>query len=165
MATGWSFAALTMSGCRGVRELYFLPPRHPVTPTPSPRVRAVIRSFSGDDNIVRMALAQPGRGDPHEACLALQGRDVRGTNVPHRRAQTADKLVDEIAKRTLVGHPTLDPLWDEFLDVADPFLEIAVLRVGTGFHGADGTHAPIFLEALPLVEHDFAWTLVDPCQQ
>ncbi len=88
-----------------------------------------------------------------------------GADVPHRRAQTADELVDEIAQRTLVGHAALDPLRDELLDVADPFLEIAVLGVGAGLHGADGAHAPILLEALPLVEHDFARTLVDAGQQ
>src|SRR5215208_3503523 len=68
---------------------------HPPT-TLSPCVRAVVGRFAGDDDVVGVALAQPGGSDLHEARLALQDRDVRGADVPHRRAQTADKLVDEI---------------------------------------------------------------------
>src|SRR5699024_4293355 len=61
----------------------------------------------------------------------------------------------------LVGAPPLDPLANEFLGVDDIVLEIAVLGVRAGFHGAHRAHAPVLLEPFALVQHDIAGALVD----
>src|SRR3954468_3259892 len=78
----------------------------------------IVRRLLRDRHVVRVALAQPGRGDAHEACV-LHRVDRRGAAVAHRLAQPADELVDHVLDRALVGDAPLDPLRDELLDVLD----------------------------------------------
>src|SRR5229473_4791559 len=82
-------------------------------------VLPVIRRLAGDRDVVHMALAQPGIGDPHKGAVLLHlgARAVAG--VAHRRAQAADQLVDDVADRPLVGDAAFDPFGDEFERVGD----------------------------------------------
>src|ERR1039457_4041276 len=50
---------------------------------------AVVRRFLGDDHVMHVAFAQARRGDPQEARLLLQLRDVARPAVPHAAAQSA----------------------------------------------------------------------------
>src|SRR3954471_19279099 len=49
---------------------------------------AIVRRLFRDRHVVRVRLAQPRRGDAHEARLAHLG-DRRGAAVPHRLAQAS----------------------------------------------------------------------------
>src|SRR4051794_19170301 len=57
---------------------------------------AVVRSFLGDHDVVRMALAKTGGGDLDELRIVLQRVDIRRPYVSHRRAETAYKLENQI---------------------------------------------------------------------
>src|SRR5438067_324713 len=83
---------------------------------------AVIRRVLRDRDVVRMRLAQPRTRDAHEARL-LQRVDRRRAAVAHRLAQAADDLVNDALERSLVGHPALDPLGHELVDVLDVALD------------------------------------------
>src|SRR5689334_18001017 len=86
----------------------------------------VIRRLLRDRDVVRVGLAQPGRGDPNEL-RALHVLDRRGAAVAHRLPQSADELVEDRTERPLVCDATLDPLGDELLHVLDVALEVPVL--------------------------------------
>src|SRR5438067_2946583 len=105
---------------------------------------AVIRGVLRDRDVVRVRLAQPRTRDAHEARL-LQRVDRRRAAVAHRLAQAADHLVNDALERSLVGHPALDPLGHELVDVLDVALEVAVLRVAARLHRPDRAHAPVLL--------------------
>src|SRR5580693_1605920 len=101
---------------------------HPPSPSgrapPSPAVREggslaagreiystvlrVIGGFAGDRDVVDVALAQPSPGDPHEGAVLLHLADRAVAGIAHRRPQSADQLVDDVADRPLVRHPSLD---------------------------------------------------------
>src|SRR3954468_14606175 len=87
---------------------------------------AIVRRLLRDRHVVRMALAQPGAGDAHEARALHLGRR-RGAAVAHRLAQAADELVDDRRQRPLVRDPPLDPLWHEVARILDVALEVPVL--------------------------------------
>src|SRR5581483_8683663 len=116
---------------------------------------AIVRRLFRDRDVVRVRLAQPGRGDPHEP-RALHLVDRRGAAVAHRLPQAADELVDDRPKGPLVRDAALDPLGDELVDVLDVALEVAVLREGACAHRAERAHAPVLLEALALDEDHVA---------
>src|SRR5438067_6184172 len=122
---------------------------------------AVIRRVLRDRDVVRVRLAQPRTRDAHEARL-LQRVDRRRAAVAHRLAQAADDLVNDALERSLVGHPALDPLGHELVDVLDVALEVAVLRVAARLHRPDRAHAPVLLVALAMREDDVARSLVGP---
>src|SRR6478736_3841150 len=63
----------------------------------------VVRRFLRDHDVVRVAFAQTGGGDLDKLGVVFQGVDVSRTDIPHRRAEPADELVNEIRKRALVG--------------------------------------------------------------
>src|SRR5207302_3127780 len=110
--------------------------------------------LAGDRDVVDMALAQPGIGDPDKAAVALHLGDRAVAGVAHRRAQAADQLVDDVADRPLVGDAALDTFGDELQGIGNFLLEIAVGRATR--HRADRPHAAIILIAAPLIEEDLA---------
>src|SRR5688500_7860961 len=71
-----------------------------------------------DRDVVRVALAQPRSGDPHELRV-LQVVDGRRAAVAHRLPEAADELVHDVLDRPLVRDAALDPLGDELVDVLD----------------------------------------------
>src|SRR6201746_383436 len=158
----------------------FPPPRPPATPTRSralrPRcatarrsrdlpARAVVRRVLRDRHVVRMALAQPGRGDADEARARLHLLDRRRAAVAHRLAQATDDLVDDPGERPLVGHATLDALGHELVGARHVALEVAILGGRARLHRAERAHAAVLLVALALHEDDLAGALVDACEQ
>src|SRR5690606_15875851 len=88
-----------------------------------------------------------------------------GAAVAHGRSQAADELVDDVGERALVDDPALDALGDQLVLGGDVALEVAVLRVRAGLHGAHRAHAPVLLEPLALVEDHVAGRLVDAGEQ
>src|SRR5689334_21955118 len=104
-----------------------------------------------------MALAEPLRGDPHEAPALPQIRDVGAPGVAHPSAQAAHELEEDRRQRPSVGHATLDPLGDELL-VGRAALPVAILRALA--HRPYRAHASINLVAPALVEHEVAGRLV-----
>src|SRR5712691_4803948 len=89
------------------------------TTSPTAIVRRVLR----DRDVVRMALAQTGAGDPDEA-RGLQRLDRLRAAVAHRLAQAADELVDDRLDRPLVRDAALDSLRHELVHVLDVSLEV-----------------------------------------
>src|SRR3954454_12958518 len=121
----------------------------------------VIRRLLRDRHVVRMALAQPRRGDADEA-RGLHLLDRRGPAVAHRLAHAADELMQDRGQGALVRDAALDALRDELLDVLDVALEVPVLREPARLHRAQRAHAAVLLEALALVDDDLARSLVHP---
>src|SRR5947207_12553365 len=118
----------------------------------------IVRRLLRDRHVVRVRLAQPRPGDPHEAC-ALHVLDRGGAAIAHRLPQAADELVDDRSERALVADAALDSLGNELLDLLDLALEIAVLRIATP-HRTERGHAPVLLEAFALDDDDLARRLV-----
>ena len=81
---------------------------------------------------MRVGLAQTGTGDADELC-SFHIVDRRRAAVAHRLAEAADELMEDRGEGPLVGHAALDPLGDEFLDILDVALEIAILREAAPF--------------------------------
>src|SRR3954447_15408352 len=79
---------------------------------------AIVRRLFRDRDVVRMRLAQPGRGDADEP-RALHLVDRRGTAVAHRLTKAADELVHDRPERALVRDPPFDALRHELVDVLD----------------------------------------------
>src|SRR3954451_18480305 len=116
---------------------------------------SIVRRLLRDRHVVRMRLAQAGRGDANEFRF-LQLLDRRRAAIAHRLPQAADELVQDRRERALVRHAPLDPLGHELVDVLDVALEVAVLRERARPHRAERAHAAVLLETLALVEHDVA---------
>src|SRR6266542_4067921 len=121
-------------------------------------VRPVVRRFLLDDDVVHVALAQPGGGDPHEARLLAELLDRLAAEVAHAAAEAAGELVERHLDGPLVRDAPLDPLGHELVGVGDVRLEVAVLRAL--LHRAERAHAPVRLVAAPLVEDDLARRLL-----
>src|SRR6185503_5582246 len=119
-------------------------------------LKAVVRRFLGDDDVVDVALLQAGGGDAHEARARLQLTDASGAAIAHARSQAAHELLDHGRERPLVGDHALDALGHELARVGVPveFLEVAVARAF--LHGADGAHAAIALERAALAQDQLA---------
>src|SRR3954451_7200645 len=120
---------------------------------------AIVRRLLRDRHVMRMRLAQPGRGDADELRV-VQLLDRRGAAVAHRLPQSADELVEDRRERALVRDAPLDALGHELVDVLDVALEVAILRERARAHRAEGAHAAVLLEALALVEHHVSRRLV-----
>src|SRR5919204_2813889 len=121
----------------------------------------IVRRLLRDRHVMGVALAQTRRRDAHEL-RPLHLLDRGRAAVAHRLPQPADELVQDRGERPLVRHAPFDPLRHELLDVLDVALEIAVARRAAGAHRAERTHASVLLEALALVEDDFARCFVRP---
>src|SRR5258708_30207014 len=115
-----------------------------------------------------MALADAGGRDANQPRAALQGRDVLRAGVAHAGAQTADQLVHHRGDAALVGDAPLDPFRHQLLAAArrleiEFVLEVTVARAAA--HRTDRSHAAVLLEAPPLIQNDFAGTLVGPREE
>src|SRR5690242_4114867 len=87
----------------------------------------IVRRLFRDRHVMRVRLAEARAGDAHEARV-LHRLDRGRAAVPHRLAESADELVDDVLERPLVWNATFDPLGNQLVDVLDVALEIAVLR-------------------------------------
>src|SRR5437764_1110010 len=99
---------------------------------------------------MHVALAEAGRRDSDDLCVALQARNIRAPAVAHARAQAADQLVNHRRNAALMGDAPLDTFGHELLARVRAFeiervLEIAIAAPAT--HCADRSHPAIFLEA------------------
>src|SRR5690242_17721754 len=88
---------------------------------------AVVRCFDRHLDVVRVALLEARRGDPHEAALALHLVHGRGAHVAHGLAEAADELVQHVGEGAAVGDLALDALGDELVVRGDLGLEVPVL--------------------------------------
>src|SRR6185437_12931919 len=86
----------------------------------------IVRRLAGHRDVVDMALAQTRRGDLHETAILLHVGDSLVAGVAHRRAQAADKLVNDVADRPLVRHAAFDPFRHQLQRRGHFLLEIAV---------------------------------------
>src|SRR5437773_12557042 len=123
-------------------------------------LKAVVRRFLGDDDVVDVALLEAGRGDAHESRARLQLADASGAAIAHARAQAAYELLHHRRERSLVRDHALDALGHELarVGVTVELLEIAVARAF--LHGPDGAHAAVALEGAALAEDQLARALV-----
>src|ERR1700736_5067895 len=126
-------------------------------------VLRVIGGFAGDRDVVDVALAQPSRGDPHEGAVLLHLADRAVAGIAHRRPQSADQLVDDVADRPLVRYAALDALGHELQRAGHLLLEIAVR--GTARHRPDRAHPAVVLVAPALIEKHLARALVGTGEQ
>src|SRR6266511_2406722 len=83
------------------------------TPASAASIRPVVRRFLLDDDVVHVALAQAGGGDPHEARLRPELADGAAAEVAHAAAEPAGELEERHLHRALVRHAPLDALRDE----------------------------------------------------
>ena len=106
-----------------------------------------------------MAFLQPRAGDLHKGAVAAHLLDRGAAGIAHRRAQTADQLVQHDARRPLVGHLPLDPLRDQLV-AGGVLLEITVGRAAR--HRTQAAHAAIGLVGPALVEDHLARAFIRP---
>src|SRR5436853_120228 len=74
---------------------------------------SVVRSFLGDDDVVRVALAHAGGADLQEARLGAELVERAAAAVAHAGLQAADELMDVEREAALVGNAALDAFRDE----------------------------------------------------
>src|SRR5213079_3312422 len=118
---------------------------------PVKRLEAVIRSFAGDYDVVRVGLPQPGTRDLDELGLGPERVDVAHAAVAHAAAQPTHHLKDHVRGRPSVGHASLDAFGHELGRRDLAFLEVTIS--GAFFHGAEAAHAADHLEA-PALEQE-----------
>ena len=111
---------------------------------------------------MRVALDQPGTGDPHKARLGTQIVQVGSAHVSHAGAQPAHQLVHVLGQRSLVCHPSLDPLRHQ---LAVPILPRGVAIASIALHGAQRSHTAILFIVPSLKDHQFARAFVETRQQ
>src|SRR5215471_14998028 len=121
-------------------------------------VLRVVGGFAGDGDVVDVALAQTGPGDPHKGAVLLHFADRAVAGVAHRRAQAANQLMDDVADGALMRHPALDPLGHELQGAGNLLLEIAVGRAAR--HRPDRAHAAVVFIAAALIEEHLARAFV-----
>ena len=98
-------------------------------------------------------------GDAHKLRLRPQLGQAAGTHIAHARAQPAHQLEKIVGQIALVGHLPLDPFRDVFA-----FAQ-AVPVAGQSLHRAQRAHPPVFFEAAPFVDDQFAGRLGQAGQQ
>src|SRR3954471_19741773 len=76
----------------------------------------IVRRLLRDRHVVRMRLAQPCGGDPHEPRVVHLAHG-RGAAVTHRLTKAADELIRDRRERPLVGHAALDSLGHQLVHV------------------------------------------------
>src|SRR5262252_8661991 len=103
-----------------------------------------------------MAFAHARVRDSHKVRPGTQVRDVTAARVPHRRAQAAGELLDDLHDAALVGHATFDTFRHELLELARAVLEIAVGGAVALGHRTERAHAAIALVARTLIQLDLA---------
>src|SRR5262245_45551280 len=69
---------------------------------------SVVGCFLGDRNVVDVALAEAGRGNPDQFRVPLQLNDRLAPAVAHPGAQAADQLVDQPRDAAFVGDAAFD---------------------------------------------------------
>src|SRR3546814_20725717 len=88
-----------------------------------------------------MAFTQARIGDADKAGALLQLVDRMRASIAHRGLDTADKLMDHVLGRPLVGHLAFNSLGHQLQLVLDVLLEIAIGRAAR--HRAHRTHPAI----------------------
>src|ERR1017187_6004319 len=75
--------------------------RHNPIVCPTILLYPVVRRFLGDDDVMHVAFAQAGRGDPQEARLLLPLLDVVSPAVSHAAAQPPPQWIGQTGQRPL----------------------------------------------------------------
>src|SRR3954451_18679818 len=129
----------------------------------------VVGGLGGHLDVVRVALGEPGGGDPGELAALLQLGDGGRTGVAHAGPAGADQLVGHPGQRAAVGHLALDALGDELVVGEDVVGEVPVPAEGLVapalLHGPQRAHAPVGLVLLAVGEHQLAGGLLDAGEQ
>src|SRR3954471_9258903 len=107
----------------------------------------VVGGHYGHLDVVRVALLEPGRGDPDELALLVHLYERAGADETQPGPQAADELVRHGRQRATVRYLTFDPLRHELVVGEDVVLEVPVLRVGPGLparlHRAERAHPTV----------------------
>src|SRR5579859_1783321 len=130
-----------------------------------PGAGPVVRRFLCNHHIVRMALAQTGVGDTHEARLVLHLGDSGTASIAHRLAQATDQLIDQWSQHPFIGNARLDALGNQTAFLDDIVLEVAIFAETALLHGGNRTHAPVIFETLAARDNQLARTLIHARQQ
>src|SRR3546814_20093403 len=88
-------------------------------------------------------------GDLDEASSLLQILNGAGDGVAHRGLHAADKLMDYVLRRALIGHLTLDAFGHQLPLTLDVLLEIAICRPTS--HGTYSSHAALAFDGTTLI--------------
>src|SRR5213076_1069712 len=123
-------------------------------------LQAVVRSFAGDHDVVRVRFAQARGRDLDELGLGAERLDVAHPAIPHAAAEAAHHLEDHVGRGTPVGHAALDALGHELRRRDLTLLEVAV--GGAFLHGAEAAHPADHLEAPALEQERLARALLGP---
>src|SRR5712691_10373462 len=94
-----------------------------------PAIGPIIGRFFCDKYVMRMAFAQTGVGDAHEARLVLHFGDGGAARVAHRLAQPADELKDKRPQHSFIRDARLDALGNQAGFFDDVALKVAVFAV------------------------------------
>src|SRR3546814_13939618 len=86
-------------------------------------------------------------GDLDEASSLLQILNGAGAGVAHRGLHAADKLMDYVLRRAIIGHMTLDAFGHQLHMRPDVLMEIAICRRTR--HRANRSHAEIDFVGAP----------------
>src|SRR5206468_6932125 len=121
-------------------------------------LEAVVRSFAGDHDVVRVRFAQARGRDLDELGLGPERLDVAHPAIPHAAAEAAHHLEDHVGGGTPVGHAALDALGHELRRRHLTLLEVAV--GGAFLHGAEAAHPADHLEAPALEQERLARALL-----
>src|SRR3546814_12678757 len=95
------------TGCNG-KALFPTPPPFPNRRGQFSLPRWIIRGLTRDGDIMDVAFRKARIGDLDEASPLLQILNGAGACIAHRCLHAADKLMDYVLRRALIGHLHLD---------------------------------------------------------
>src|SRR5690348_5071960 len=105
----------------------------------------IVGCLLGDADIVHVALAHPGAGDPQEQRAGAHVGDIATAGIAHGSAQSAGELVQDGDHASLVGYAPLHALRHELLELRRGILEVTIRRAVALRHRSEGAHAAIGL--------------------
>ena len=97
-------------------------------------------------------------GDADEPAVPAIRVEVRTTAVPHRTAESAHQLIDEVAETPAIRDHPFNSFWNELPGIGGLPLPVAIRTAGR--HRAFAAHAPIGLESPSSMNDQFARALI-----
>ena len=101
-------------------------------------IGAIVGGLFGDDDVVHMAFAKPGKSLPDKRRLLLQIRNGFTSAIAHAGFHSADHLVNMRRQKPLVRDSTFNPFGHQFWS-GTPGLSIPISTAT--LHGADRSQA------------------------
>src|SRR5688572_24047963 len=114
---------------------------------------------------MRMTFSDTGCRDLDEFGFRTQLIDGTRAAIAHAGPQTTYQLVHEIAERTLVGNPSLDPFRHQFSSSSFHVFCLSITLAGPFHHRSQGPHSTILFECSALVQNRSAWAFCQTCKQ